>query len=574
MDIVLRRVALCLVGLVVGLTTRAIAVNDAAFSFAGRSWIDMVLLLAAGWSIVISAIVIVVRRTHVPLACALAATGIAWFVAEWDNPRVDSSFIFTVGLSLGYLCPGAVTWVALLNPAGRLDGMLEWAIGLTATTSALALGVLPTTQFDPDRSGCASCPDNLIGMEVDGGAVLSLGRACLRAALVVIVITIVVLGWRLFQASSPRRRRQGPVVLACMAFLTASGWLYAINIDRGFVASGTAEHRLWIAQAFALVAIAAVVLVDPLRTRLVRSAVARIVVRLDQSSGEGRVRESFVRAIGDDDLEIVYPMDDAQHGEPTYADAQGQPVHPSGSARSSTSLIRSGHKVALLMHRPSLVVDPLVVEEVLDACSLILHHERLQAHLRAHERELKASRSRIVDAADSERRRLERDLHDGAQQRLVGVLMTARLAASRTGGDAGLVSAVDHIARETEAAIVELRSIAQGIHPAVLSDEGLSAAFESLAEGAPLEICCMTSARFPVAVEHAAYRVVAESVRCGPTRVTALDREGHLVIDIRTTSIPTALVELEDRAGAADGWIDLTESEDGDVLIHVELPCA
>jgi len=208
---------------------------------------------------------------------------------------------------------------------------------------------------------------------------------------------------------------------------------------------------------------------------------------------------------------------------------------------------------------------------VASAARLGLENERLQAEARAQLEDLRASRARIVEAGDAERRRLERDLHDGAQQRLVGLSLALRLLRSQPGTDS------DHDLERAETelgrAIAELRELAHGIHPAVLSDEGLAAAVEALSEEAPVRIAAMTQERFPAAVETAAYLVVSEAARAGAARVSAERRDGVLIVDIEAAVEPGGLLDLEDRFGALDGRLAVEHAADGAVRIRAEIPC-
>jgi signal transduction histidine kinase len=197
--------------------------------------------------------------------------------------------------------------------------------------------------------------------------------------------------------------------------------------------------------------------------------------------------------------------------------------------------------------------------------------------VRAQVEDLRASRARIVEAGDAERRRLERDLHDGAQQRLVGLLLALRLLRAQLGADQDQQPAarLHEAEAELRRAVAELRELAHGIHPAVLSDEGLAAALEALAEGtpAPLRIAAVPQERFPPAVETAAYMVVAETAKAGAARVSATRRNGVLVVDVETEAEPDGLVDLEDRVGALDGRLAVKRAPGGRVRIRAEIPC-
>jgi signal transduction histidine kinase len=231
----------------------------------------------------------------------------------------------------------------------------------------------------------------------------------------------------------------------------------------------------------------------------------------------------------------------------------------------------------VLLHRSDLVDNPELVEEVASAARLALENERLQAEVRARLEDLRSSRVRIIETGDAERRRLERDLHDGAQQRLVGLSLALRLFRGQLGTDQDpqLAARLDEAEAELRRAVAELRELAHGIHPAVLSDEGLAAALESLAEGAPapLHIAAVPDERFPPAVETAAYLVVAEAAKAGAARVSATRRDGALVVDVDTEAEPDGLVDLEDRIGALDGRLAVEQAPGGRVRIRAEIPC-
>ena len=157
-----------------------------------------------------------------------------------------------------------------------------------------------------------------------------------------------------------------------------------------------------------------------IRARYRRAEVARLIVDGAESSVPGELRARLGRLLGDPSLEIGYPLAGGR-----LVDADGRTIALAGDV---TPLVRKGETVALLSHRRGLLEDPTLAEEVAGAARLALEHERLQAELRAELEELRASRTRVVAAADEERHRLERDLHDGAQQRLVALSLQPRPA--------------------------------------------------------------------------------------------------------------------------------------------------
>jgi signal transduction histidine kinase len=570
---VLGRLSYGVLGLVVGLAAWSIAAGSPAFSFVGTSWLDQVALLGAGWILVVAAVVFSRRRPHNAVAPLLAGAGLAWFVAEFDSPGASSTFVFTAGLLLATSCPAIVTWVMFSYPSGRISGWAERATAVGAVVGAVVLGVLPALWLQPASLGCGSCAENLVALWDDPRTVADLTRAGLRVASTAAILAIVVAGWRLFRSSPARRRLDAPIVIPASVYLAAVSWTYVRSLERGFVATGAAERRLWLAQAAALAALALGVVFEEVRVRRIRSAVARIVVRLDESAARERISDTLARALSATDVDVAYPLDDGIH-----VDADGEPVSlPPADGRVATPLIAGGRTVAALVHHRGLLDDAAVVGEIAAAVQLALENERLHAELRAQERELQASRARIVAAGDAERRRLERDMHDGAQQRLVGLLMSVRLGQTILHPTVGIhtdtARRLDRMADDLQLTIDELRRIADSIHPAVLTDEGLRPAVECLADTAQLAVGPMPVERFSTAIENAAYRVIAEAAGAGPTHVAAEHRDGVLVIDVATASQPEALLDLEDRIGAVNGSIRVGGSDGEGVTLHVELPC-
>jgi signal transduction histidine kinase len=232
-----------------------------------------------------------------------------------------------------------------------------------------------------------------------------------------------------------------------------------------------------------------------------------------------------------------------------------------------------GEPLAVLRHKQGLLDDPALVDEVAHAVGLALANERLRAEARAQLAELQASRVRIVEAADAERRRLERDLHDGAQQRIVSLAVALR-AARGPDGDSPLL---DEAQGELASSLDELRSIARGIHPAVLSDSGLAAAVVALGETVriPLEIGQLPAERLDLLAEATAYFVVAEAARdraAGRLAVSAVTRGGALSLVITTDRSALDLTRLSDRVGAIGGTIH-RRLADGQVELEVTIPC-
>jgi signal transduction histidine kinase len=287
--------------------------------------------------------------------------------------------------------------------------------------------------------------------------------------------------------------------------------------------------------------------------------VARLVLDIGAAPASGELRTRLATALHDPDLTLLYRVGDV------WIDEDGSEREPPPGA---TRLTAGRRDVLALVHRPGLLDDPHLVEEIATTARLAIEHERLQIAHNVRLEELRASRERIVAAADRERRALERDLHDGAQQRLVTLGLSIRLA-RRGADDPTLGAAEDHV----RAAVISLREVAHGLFPTVLADEGLGAALDVLSEQAPrLVPGLLPEGRFPDAVESAAYFAAAEALRLSTkeVRVDGVAERGTLRLTIDTDGpLGVTITQIEDRVGAVGGTVLARPG-----ALVVEMPCA
>jgi signal transduction histidine kinase len=309
--------------------------------------------------------------------------------------------------------------------------------------------------------------------------------------------------------------------------------------------------------------------------RVQRRAVAQIVTSLGDAPPPGSLEAALGRALGDPELQIAYWLPDSRR----YVDASGQPVAEpiATTGRVITTLARDDRRVAVVSHAAGL---PEVESELGPAVRLALENERLQAEGLAQLAELRASRTRIVETGDAERRRLERDLHDGAQQRLLAVSYDIRLARTNadTDGDIQTGSFLAAALDGAQAARAELRELAHGIYPAILEEAGLAAALATVADTAPLQVQIgdVAEERYSSSVEAAAYLLVVEAVEDavarGATRaaVTANRDDEQLVVIVQDdgSERTSEMVRLADRVGALDGSLEV-----GPMMLRAVIPC-
>jgi len=563
---------ICCLGVAAGAFTVDLASDAPGYWFAGRSWLDALVLLGAGWTLIGAGLATWARRIESRFGLLLAASGFAWFLLEWNNPAIGSPLAFTAGLCLYASCPPLVAHAVLATGHGRSPARLEsGGVALGYLAFVLLLGVVPALFFDPDAQGCAQCPRNLLLVADRPGLASDLTRTGVALSVAAVALLTCLTAWRLMQSSTPPRRA---LLSAGTLYLAFVGTFLALSLEGGMLENGTGGRWLWLAQAAALFAIGSATAWVWIRLRRARSEVARLVVDLAEAPPPGRLRDVLATIVHDPSLVVAYPVD----GSDVLVDAQGRPVEvPAQLAR--TTLARGGRPLAVLAHAPGLLGDDQLVHEATGAARLALENERLQAEVHVRLDELRRSRGRIVDAADAERRRLERDLHDGAQQRLVGLALTLELVRSRLPAGSAGAAALAAAGIEVRAALEELRDVAHGIFPAVLADEGLTAAIEALAEEArvPMSVRGLPDERFPAPVETAAYTVVAELSRAAtrPLVVAAVRADGALVLDIETAGVAGAdLVGLRDRVRAVEGRLTIEAHGGGRTAYRAEFPCA
>ncbi|MBA2553321.1 MAG: hypothetical protein H0V10_06450 [Geodermatophilaceae bacterium] len=554
-----------------GLFTLALARRADTASWAGRDVRGEVLLLLVGWSLIAAGLRLLGRPTDRRAGVLFVAGGFGWFVGDWNNQYAGSSVIFTAGLVFSTVAPVLVSHAVLRFGDPRLDWFGRVGVTVAYASTAALAGVVPALFFDPARQGCAGCPANLLAVHSDPAMVERLGRTAVVAGPIWCALLAVGLGVALARATPARRRLIAPALVPGIGFLAAVGTMYLRSAGAGFLPVNSTNRLLWAMAGCLLLLVALGTLWPLLQRQLTRARVARLVVDAAGAPPVGGLRSLLSRSLGDPSLRVLYRV-----GDGTWVDADGRPATP-GDEQAVTSVVRGAETVALLAHRPGLLADPDLAGEISATARLVLDNERLQALTRAQLTDLRASRARIVRSGDAERRRLERDLHDGAQQQLVALSLALQLAALRA-GDAEEAARLMQARNEVATVLAQLRQLARGIYPRELADEGLAAALETLAEGSaePLRIDAVPSRRFPPAVEAAAYQVVAYLNRASGgsgVRVTAEYEDDHLTVAVATAAPPEDLVAMEDRVGALGGRLSLGHTESGYTTIRAVLPC-
>jgi signal transduction histidine kinase len=475
-----------------------------------------------------------------------------WLPQPWRWPAM-----------VGVFWPAVLAHLVMALPTGRLGALsARLVVGLCYLDAGYVAALVARGQE----------PAAATGGEPETWAIVLLGLAVLGLQ--------VVRWWR----SSASRRRSLRLVLGAAAVATT-----LFVVWRPLVAAGTRVPWLVVAVQVALAAIPVATLVGVLRRRIDRGRVADLVVRLNETPRPGGVRDALVAALHDTDLRIGYWVPEADR----YVDTNGAPVPlPPAGDRAATRVDRAGDPVALLIHDAALLDNPALIEAACAAAALALENERLTAELRAQLRQLARSRSRILQAAEAERRRLERDLHDGVQQRLLSIPMALTLAESALSGagDPGRAVPLIGEAKDTALAVLdELRALCQGIHPPVLTERGLRGAVQELTAvtSVPVRLALDLSRPLPAEVETTAYYVVAEALanivkhaEAAGAGVTLDDRGGRLLVEVRDdgrggaeAARGSGLRGLADRVEATGGTFEVTSLPSAGTAVRAVLPC-
>jgi signal transduction histidine kinase len=496
--------------------------------------------------------------------------------------QANSALPFTVGLVVAAWPAALVGHLVLAFPDGRLHSRGERIVIGLAYLDVVVLQVLMLMFMGFEHVNGCPCPRNLLFVRDDMGlhSVLMGTERAVGFALAVAVFTMLVR--RLRSASAPMRRAIVPV--ASTGLLTLG--LYAISAATA--TSAPSLSRVFGAASGAALAIIPVAfLVGLFNARLARAGVSDLLTELERMPGPGQLREALARVLGDRSLDLVYWIPETE----TWVGIDGQPVDPYAEPeRAVTVLDRGGRRIAALVHDPALRERRELLDAVSTAAGLSLENERLQAELRAQLDELTDSRARIVEAGDRARQRLERNLHDGAQQRFVALSMALGLMESRLRNDPeGAAELLSSAREDLRQGLEELRELARGLHPAVLTERGLAAALEALTAGSPVPVTILAipEERLPENIEATAYFVVAEALTnvaryAGATRATVDIRciDGKLVVEVRDDGIGGAeagagsgLRGLADRVAAVEGRLSVKSPQGAGTTVRAEMPC-
>jgi signal transduction histidine kinase len=574
------RLAAGLAGLAAGAGALAVAAGPGrATTYAGSSAAGAALTLSAGAGLIAASQVTCMTRRPGRTGDLALLAGVCWFAPVWVAWQEGPPLIPSIAMvAAGFMFP-LILHLVLAHPTGRLASQLARGLAAVVYAEALltaaALALFRDPYFDP---GClANCTVNMFlvrSLPSLAHTVQVIDRWFTATAALTL---IAVCAARLAQASWPARQRLLPVHIPAIG-IAAAVVARAVTLQQTTVEDpfNAALFTIFMAGSTAVALLAAGLIAGVARARAERRAVARLAASLDEAPAPGSLRSALAEALRDPGLQIAYWLPGAQ----TYIDARGRsvPEPRAVSGRAVTHLTRNGRTIAAVSHSGAVLG---IESQVGPTIRLGLENERLQAELFAQLEELRASRARIVETADAERRGLERNLHDGAQQRLLALSYEIRLAraAAQADGDTITEMALARAADDTQGVLGELRELAHGIYPAVLAEAGIGPGLATLADTAPLpvEIHQADTRRYPAPVEAAVYFAVAEAlsdaVRRGADHaaITVGHDGDRLVVSIEDNGSGDAspMVAAADRVGALGGSLSA-----GRAGYRAEIPCA
>jgi signal transduction histidine kinase len=503
----------------------------------------------------------------------MIAAGFVTFAVNlsWTTHNVS----FTIGQALDFVPPVLFLHVFLAFPTGRLRNRFERGLVVTAYVVAVGLQVVR-------MSFGGFGPHNLLEVSERAEPRATMTTAVLWALSIVCLTGIGVL--------VVRRRREGRPLRRSLALLVDSFAIGLVMIAALFVSlilGLDVQQIRW--ATFATLSLAPVVfLVGLLQDRLARSSLGDLMLELKADPGPADLQEALARALRDPSLTLAYWLPDFGR----YVDLNGLPVDlpEPGDARATTQIDRDGSPLVALLHDPALNDEGELLEAVTAAAGIAIENGRLHAELRARLDELRGSRARIVEAGQRERKRLERDLHDGAQQRLIALSLELGLLEEGLRGDPSARQRLDLARSEIATSLEELRAVARGIHPAVVSGHGLEIALEQLAARAPVPVRLFVDvgSRLPERLEVAAYYLVSESLanigkhaQATSAEIQVVRRGGVLVVEVVDNGVGGADTErgsglrgLADRVEALEGRLRVWSPPRGGTRLMADIPCA
>jgi signal transduction histidine kinase len=506
----------------------------------------------------------------------VAAAGACWLSVEWASPSAPGSAAFTVGL----VCSLAALPLVLISRLRRSLAAMQRALlglaALLALAAAAISGPVAAAVASPRDAGCTACPADILPSAHDVALGTSLGRI---GGVLAIAAGLAAVGWLAVAKAGPQLRNSAASLSAGDAADAAcAGFAAAVAASSAVLLAGRLGAAVYALRAVAdsMLVLLAVAVAEPMvRAARARRQVARAAVAIADTGGNAVV--ALRAALGDSALRVAYPASDG-----TWHDSRGQPV--TLPEHDVTVVMDTGESVAALLHGATARVRQAAVSGAVSAARLLLDIERIEAGTLARVNDLRTARQLAVAAAESARAGLERDLHDGAQRRLVALRYALGLALARAErrGEHALTALLAEADNAAEQALAELRELAHGIGTDVLAVEGLGGALRATADRMQraVTISDLPDSPLPTPIEQTVYRLVVGALRdcaASPAGLAIAVRKADLnvVVEFELAGAATATwppESISDRVAATGGQIQCEVGDDRQRVIVV-LPC-
>jgi len=522
----------------------------------------------------------------------LVLAGYLWYIGSLYVITGDRTAVPFLGFAFRGYYDVILAFVVLTVPGDRFRSRFDRAVVilLFATMALRTIWRLIGTQPGVGTGNGPDAPGNPLLLIPDGRQFIAGDVALSFLVGVALWIVAAAALRRLAQSRRGARRVTDPLLIGGALWAGLAG-LYAMSVfvaDHLGVQIVPADGPGWTFQYIVRVLGPLGLLLGIVRLRGASSAAAELLAGDDRPPRVAELEQALAQALGDPDVRLLYATADGGWSS-VSGDAATLPALDSG--RAATILEADGRVTGAVVHDDTLLDDPDAIRTVAAVVRLAVENERLQDDLRTRLEEVRASRARIVEAGDTERRRVERDLHDGAQQRLVALAVSLRTIRTRLGPAASdeVAAELDAASNEVRAAIAELRELTQGLDPAILREAGLGAAVRSLADRSPVPVTVDLDleGRMPQRVETAAYFVASEALanvakhaQASAVVVRGRAVDGRFEMEVEDDGVGGANIEgtglrgLVDRIAAVDGTLTVSAPHGRGTNLQVTIPCA
>lgn len=562
--------AYCLAALVVARGTGRLT------TYPGHTGLLAAITISTGLLLLVAGLVVVLARPT-DLSGPLAIVGaVLWMMPVWVGWESGPPVIRSAALATEVFLIAVLVHLFLSYPTGRINSGPARLIVISGYSWSAFVGVTTALFFDPFRDpNCWSiCSHNTFLIKALPGAMNAIRTTdrwfCVGTTLAAATLLVV----RLVGSTSPARRALWPVLPAATIQAAATVGFAIVAQEHPAEDPGNPSYQaVFLLRCGANVLLAAALLWALVRDLNRRRAVAGIVAGIAEQAGSGSLESALRTSLRDPALTIAFWLPESQR----FVDSGGQPVSSprADSATSVTTIARNNQTVAAIVHSV-----PDLDQKLGPSARLALENELLRVELLAQLEDLRASRARVIERGDAHRRKLERDLHDGAQSHLVAVMHDLRVTTSTaaSAGDDAAAAVLVEANPVLRAAVSDLRRLAHGLYPAMLGQAGLAAALRALAMTAPLpvEIGRTLETRYSAAVEITAYRVITDSIedaaRRGATytEVSIEEHDNHVVVTVEHDAAESGEqpIYLLDRVGAMGGRMWASPG-----LVSAVIPC-